>query len=42
MHRTRNAVILEGRQPANLGLDDLLQQFPIDWDRQLATLTEGR
>ena len=34
--------ILEGRQPANLELDDLLQQFPIDWDQQLATLTESR
>ena len=33
--------ILEGKQPANLELDDLLQQFPIDWDRQLGSLTEG-
>ena len=33
--------ILEGRQPADLELDDLLQQFPIDWDRQLGSLTEG-
>ena len=33
--------ILEGRQPANLELDDLLQQFPIEWDRQLGSLTEG-
>src|ERR1700724_3286484 len=33
--------ILEGRQPANLELDDLLQQFPIDWDGQLISLTEG-
>ena len=33
--------ILEGRQPADLELDDLLQQFPIDWDRQLGDLTEG-
>jgi hypothetical protein len=33
--------ILEGRQPANLELDDLLQQFPIDWDQQLETLTEN-
>jgi hypothetical protein len=31
--------ILEGRQPANLELDDLLQQFPIDWNRQLGSLT---
>jgi hypothetical protein len=33
--------ILEGRQPANLELDDLLQQFPIEWDRQLENLIEG-
>ena len=33
--------ILEGRQPANLELDDLLQQFPIGWDQQLETLTEN-
>ncbi len=33
--------ILEGRQPANLELDDLLQQFPIQWDRQLGSLMEG-
>src|ERR1700716_4559317 len=33
--------ILEGRQPANLELDDLLQQFPIGWGRQLRSLTEG-
>ena len=26
--------ILEGRQPANLELNDLLQQFPVEWDRQ--------
>jgi hypothetical protein len=25
--------ILEGRQPPTLELDDLLQQFPIQWDR---------
>jgi hypothetical protein len=30
--------ILEGRQPANLELDDLLKQFPIEWDRQLGSL----
>ena len=29
--------ILEGRQPATLGLDDLLKQFPIEWDRQLGS-----
>jgi hypothetical protein len=33
--------ILEGRQPANLELDDLLQRSPIEWDRQLGSLTEG-
>jgi hypothetical protein len=33
--------ILEGRQPANLELDDLFQQFPIEWDQQLGSLTEG-
>jgi hypothetical protein len=26
--------ILEGRQPATLELDDLLKQFPIEWDQQ--------
>ena len=33
--------ILEGRQPATLELDDLLRQFPVEWDRQLGSLTEG-
>jgi hypothetical protein len=33
--------ILEGRQPPTLELDDLLQQFPIQWCRQLGDLTEG-
>ena len=33
--------ILEGRQPATLELDDLLQQFPIAWDQQLGSFTEG-
>src|SRR6476661_152067 len=32
--------ILEGKQPATLELDDLLQQFPIGWERQLGDLTE--
>lgn len=27
--------ILEGRQPANLELDDLLKQFPAAWDKQV-------
>src|SRR6202163_1358801 len=31
--------ILEGRQPATLELDLLLKQFPIEWDRQLGSLT---
>jgi hypothetical protein len=34
--------ILEGLQPAALELDDLLQQFPIEWDQQLRMLTEGQ
>jgi hypothetical protein len=33
--------ILEGRQPATLELDGLMKQFPIEWDRQLGSLTEG-
>ena len=33
--------ILEGRQPAALELDDLLRQFPVEWDRQLGSLTEA-
>jgi hypothetical protein len=33
--------ILEGRQPANLELDDLMQLFPIEWDRQLERLMDG-
>jgi hypothetical protein len=33
--------ILEGKQPAALELHVLLQQFPIDWDQQLGSLTEG-
>jgi hypothetical protein len=27
--------ILEGRQPATLELSDLLQQFPVEWGKQL-------
>ena len=27
--------ILDGRQPAELQLDDLLQGFPLDWEGQL-------
>jgi hypothetical protein len=33
--------ILEGRQPVTLELDDLLKQFPIEWDQQRGSLTEG-
>jgi hypothetical protein len=33
--------ILEGRQPATLQLDDLLKQFPIEWDNRLEMLTES-
>ena len=33
--------ILEGKQPASLELDDLLKQFPVQWDKQPATLTEN-
>ena len=29
--------ILDGQQPANLELDDLLKQFPVEWDRQLGS-----
>ena len=27
--------ILDGRQPAELQLDDLLQGFPLDWEGQI-------
>ena len=33
--------VLEGKQPASLELDDLLKQFPVEWDKQPATLTEN-
>jgi hypothetical protein len=33
--------IIEAILPASLELDDLLKQFPIEWDKQLATLTEN-
>jgi hypothetical protein len=38
---TLTEAILEGKQPATLELDDLLQHFPIEWDKQLETLTES-
>jgi hypothetical protein len=31
--------ILAGHQPPTLELDNLLKQFPIEWDQQLETLT---
>jgi hypothetical protein len=33
--------ILEGKQPATLELDDLMQLFPIEWDKQVETLVEN-
>ncbi|PHK93871.1 hypothetical protein CR162_16515 [Pseudoroseomonas rhizosphaerae] len=30
--------ILDGRQPADLGLPALLEPFPVEWDRQRASL----
>jgi len=33
--------ILEGKQPASLEFDDLLKQFPVEWDKQLATPTDN-
>ena len=30
--------ILDGRQPAELQLDDLLEGFPLEWERQRSTL----
>jgi hypothetical protein len=32
--------IIEGRQPPTLELDGLLARFPVEWDKQLETLTE--
>jgi hypothetical protein len=34
-------VILEGKQPAGLELDDLLKPFPIEWDEQIGSFTKG-
>ena len=31
--------ILDGRQPAELQLDDLLAGFPPDWDRQRTVIS---
>jgi hypothetical protein len=33
--------ILDGRQPATLQLDDLLKEFPLDWEGQRGGLTLG-
>ena len=33
--------ILEGKQAATLELDDLMQLFPIEWDKQVETLIEN-
>ena len=33
--------ILEGKQPATLELDDLIQLFPVEWDKQVETLIES-
>ncbi len=33
--------ILEGKQPATLELDDLMQLFPVEWDKQVETLIES-
>ena len=30
--------ILDGRQPAEMQLDDLLAGFPLEWDRQSGSL----
>jgi hypothetical protein len=38
---TLTEAILEGKQPAALELDDLLKLFTVEWDKQLATLTES-
>ena len=34
--------ILDGRQPAELQLDDLLEGFPLEWDRQVPAWTDVR
>jgi len=33
--------ILEGKHPATLELDDLLKQFPLEWEQQRGRLTEA-
>jgi hypothetical protein len=34
--------ILDGRQPADLQLNDLLKGFSLEWERQSATLAAGK
>ena len=34
--------ILDGRQPADMGLDDLLEGFPLDWEGQRERLHGSR
>ena len=34
--------ILDGRQPPDLQLDDLLEGFPLEWDRQVPVWTDVR
>ena len=34
--------ILDGRQPAELQLDDLLEAFPVEWEGQRAALARQR
>jgi hypothetical protein len=35
------SAFLEGRQSATLELDDLLKQFPIEWNEQVGSFTKG-
>ena len=37
----QSVLILEGQQPATLELSELLQQFPVEWDKQLELLTQS-
>ena len=31
--------ILDGRQPEGMRLEDLLEGFPVEWDRQMRDIT---
>jgi hypothetical protein len=33
--------ILDGRQPADVQLDDLLEGFPLEWERQMGSRCKG-